>query len=220
MCIKPGRKSEQGFTLIEVLVASGIFAIAAAAIMTLFSFSTRTFAAMANYAKLDQINRTALDKLTKELRQTYHVNYVTTNSITFLLPTNTASGYISVTYRFNPPPIGNLVRTVADGSQPPQVLLQHCTLVNFETDQRTPIDGTFDQYPAAQLSGDGLSARFYRVDGTYDEYSAETAPWTTYVKVVRLTWYASLPVPGGGGLSENVQTARVVLRQQKEPSSN
>jgi prepilin-type N-terminal cleavage/methylation domain-containing protein len=216
MCIRPGRKSERGFTLIEVLVASGILAIAAAAIMTLFSFSTKTFGAMANYAKLDQINRTALDKLTKELRQTYYVNYVTSNSITFLLTTNTGSGnqHISVTYRFNPPPIGNLVRTVADGSQAPQILLTHCTLVNFETDQRTPIDGTFDQYPAARLSDDGLTARFYRVDGTYDEYPAETAPWTTYVKVVRLTWYASLPIPGGGGVSENVQTARVVLRQQ------
>src|ERR1051325_11635973 len=85
-------RSAEGFTLVETLIATTIFSVAIAAVMLLYMFSTRSFATLANYAQLDQMNRTAMDNLTRELRGAYYVNDVRENSITFLTTNMLAGG--------------------------------------------------------------------------------------------------------------------------------
>ena len=182
MFIKLCRQPKQGFSLVEMLVAVGLFGIASTALMSIYLFSTRSFAVLANYAELDQINRLAVDTLTKEIRQAKLVSNVTGSSISLI----NGDG-VSVTYNFNRS-AGNLTRFASDGSS--KTLLSHCSLINFDVYQRNNISNTFNQYPVA------------------------TANWSEYVKVIRLTWKASRPVPGGPGVSENVQTAQVVIRKQ------
>jgi len=174
-------KSKQGFTLVEVLVASCLFGITAVVLSTILVFSTRAFASLANYAELDKINRIAMDTVTKEIRQARLVTDVTSNSISIINGDDTA-----VTYRFETLD-QRFVRTTADTSK---VLVSDCSLLNFEVYQRNNIAGTWDQYPVA----------------THD--------WSEYVKVIRLTWKAYRPVPGGPGVSENIQTAKIIIRKQ------
>ena len=183
MSIKPRRKSAHAYTLVEMMVATGLFSLAGLALGSLYLFGTTSFAAMVNYADLDKINRGAMDTLSKEIRAAQAVTDATGNSVTII----NANG-LSVTYAFNSTS-GKLTRMASDGSS--STLVSDCTLLNFQLYQRNPIGGTYDIYPAA------------------------TNNWSQTVKVVSLTWKASRKMPSGVGVSENIQTARVVLRRQK-----
>jgi len=68
-----------------------------------------------------------------------------------------------------------------------QVLLTDCEQLAFSIYQRNPIGGTYDQYPAA-------------------------APATT--KLINVTWKCSRNILGTTMNTENVQTAKVVIRKQ------
>lgn len=135
------RKSSGGFSLLEVMIASTLFAIAMAITMTVFIYCSKSFAYLANFAALDQANRVALDKMTKELRAAQTVTTNTSSSLSFINYSGTP-----VTYAFN----GNsreLVRTENGGI--PTVLLTNCDLLNFSVGMRVVTNLTFDNYPAA-----------------------------------------------------------------------
>jgi len=182
MFIRLQRKVKLGFTLVEMLVATGLFGVVTGAVCTVYMASTRGFASLANYAELDKINRTALDILTKEIRQARLVTDVQSNSFSIISGDN-----ISVTYWFNPSS-KQFIRSAGDGSS--RVLISSCSLINFDVFQRNTVPGTWDQYPAA------------------------TTNWSEYVKVLRLTWKTARAIPGGPGVSENVQTAKIIIRKQ------
>ena len=182
MFIERQQKSRGGFTLVEVMVATGLFGVASLALCSVYLFSTTSFAALVNYAELDKINRTAMDTMTKEIRQAQSVTDATANSLTII----NADG-VNVTYSFNSLS-GKLLRTAGGSSQ---TLLSDCTLLAFNLYQRNPVGGTYDIYPAA------------------------TNNWAATVKCVSLTWKASRKMPRGNSVSENIQTARVVMRNQQ-----
>ena len=94
---------------------------------------------------------------------------------------------VSVTYWFNPD-LKQFIRSASDGSS--RVLISSCALIQFDVFQRNTVAGTWDQYPAA------------------------TNNWSEFVKVIRLTWKAARAIPGGPGVSENVQTAKIIIRKQ------
>jgi type II secretory pathway component PulJ len=184
MCTKPGTNRAPGYTLIEVIVSMGVFTIAGLALVSVFLFSLKSFAAMGNYAALDRANREAMDLLTREIRQARQVTSYSTNSITIV---NGSS--LAVTYLFRPS-TSQLVRTASDGSS--QVLLDDCKLIEFRLFQRNPVSGSYDIYPVA------------------------TNNWQQTVKVVQLSWKSSRSSFNGLTQSENVQTARIVIRKQKK----
>jgi hypothetical protein len=68
-----------------------------------------------------------------------------------------------------------------------KVLLKGCESLTFTIAQRNPIGGTYDVYPAA---------------------SAATA------KVINVAWNCSRKILGHKANTENVQTARIVIRKQ------
>src|ERR1041385_8219134 len=109
MFIKVG-KLKRGFTLVEMLIATGLFGIASASVCTLYLVTTRGFAAMANYAELDKINRTAMDTLTREIRQSRLVTDVQSNSFSII----NGDG-VAVTYWFNPN-LKQFIRSAGDGT--------------------------------------------------------------------------------------------------------
>lgn len=192
MYIDLQRKSSRGFTLVEFLVASATFGIATFAVLTMYLFSTRSFAALVNYAELDKINRAAMDTLTREIRQSRQVTDITTNSAGMIKTLYLINGDgKSVTYDFDPAG-GQLRRCVenANGTDDCTTLLSFCKVLQFNVYQRTGKEGTFDQYDPAV--GDS-------------------------VQVVSLTWQASRNIRGSGiANSENIQTARVVIRNQHQ----
>lgn len=187
MSIKLTRPRRNGWTLIEMMVTVGVFVLAALALCTLLLFSVQSLAAMANYAELDKENREAMDKLTREIRQARHVTACSSNSITIL---NGAGA--SVTYSFQPS-TKRMLRTSNDGTGT-QVLLNDCDLLQFGLYQRNPVGGSYDVYPVAPNT------------------------WQETVKVVQLTWRTARTLHGTPVVtSENVQTARIVIRKQSGP---
>src|SRR5690242_15270501 len=89
MFIKAAIPATRAYTIVEIMVAVAIFAISALALSTIFLFSIRSYAAMANYAVLDQKNRQAMDQLTCEIRQARNVvAYSTTTNSSSLTFTN------------------------------------------------------------------------------------------------------------------------------------
>jgi type II secretory pathway pseudopilin PulG len=141
MSIKPAPKTNRAWTLVEMMVAAGVFSISGLALAAIFLFCIRSFAAMANYSALDQANRHAVDILTREIRQARAVVDCSTNSITVLDGNNE-----SITYYFNPQS-KQFIRTVS--GTPSEVLLEDCNLLSFKLFQRNPISGTYNIYPAA-----------------------------------------------------------------------
>ncbi|HEX5221699.1 MAG TPA: prepilin-type N-terminal cleavage/methylation domain-containing protein [Verrucomicrobiae bacterium] len=183
MFIKPVARGARGYTLVEMTVAMAVFSISGLALASVFLFSIKSFAAMGNYAVLDQANREAMDQLTREIRQARQVTSYSTNSITIV-----NGNSLAVTYLFRPS-TSQLVRTASDGSN--KVLLNDCKLIEFQLFQRNPVSGSYDIYPVA------------------------TNNWQHTVKVVQLSWKTSRLI-NGLAQSENVQTARIVIRKQKK----
>ncbi len=181
--LKRSARRLRGYTLVELMVALAVFSITGLALLSVTLFAMKSFAAMGNYAILDQENRQAMDLLTREIRQAKQVTAYSTNSITIV-----NGDSIAVTYLFRPT-MKQMVRTASDGSY--QVLLDDCNLIDFNLFQRNPIGGSYDIYPAA------------------------LGNWQQTVKVVQLSWKTSRSMFNGLIQSENVQTARIVIRKQK-----
>ena len=183
MFIKPALNSRRGHTLAEMVVAMGVFSICGLALISVYVFSMKSFAALGNYAVLDKANRQAMDLLTREVRQAKQVTAYSTNSITIV-----NGDAVTVTYLFRPQ-TKQMIRSASDGTY--QVLLEDCNLINFNLFQRNPVGGSYDIYPVA------------------------TGNWQQTVKVVQLSWKTSRSMLQGLVNSENVQTARIVIRKQR-----
>ena len=189
MCFKQQRRATRAFTLVEMMMAAGVFSIAGAALMTIFMFSVRSFASMSNYAVLDQYNRQAMDQLTYEIRQAQQVVSYSSNATSSSLGIVNGSG-LNVSYTFDGA-MQQVRRTASDGSS--KVLLTNCNLLAFGLYMRPPTNGTFDVYPVNM-----------------------TTNWQQLVKVVQLSWKASMSVcPTTIVNSEDIQTARIVIRKQQ-----
>jgi len=194
---KPNKAGCAGMTLVEMLVAIGISGIVFAAVGLMIFFSGRSYAALANYVDLDNKSRTALDLMSKEIRQVDCV----TNSATATLPSSgqvvtnrivlsgkeTDGTSYTVTYDYNPTS-QTLVRTKVGGLYPgSKTLLTGCTYLNFGMYQRVPIDGTLEQFNAA-------------------DYAT--------CKVVQLDWICSRKIFNKSDNTESIQSAKVVIRKK------
>lgn len=185
------RRSRRAFTLLETMFASGIFILAFVMVASIFVFCLRSFTAMSNYVILDIENRQAMDKLTREIRQARRVKDYTIDPPSLTIVGDDGNGGAPlITYTFNPEN-KTMQRAVNDAA--PRTMLNNCEILNFSLSQRNPKDGAYDLYPIAVGS------------------------WEDTVKVVELTWKTRLGV-GGTVLtnSENIQTARIVIRKQEE----
>jgi len=189
MFIKTSPKTRGAWTLVEMMVALGVFSVSGLALMGMYLFCVKGMASMYNYSLLDQYNRQAMDQLTREIRQSKQVLAYTTNSITIQSANSDGSTGPQVTYSFSGR-TQKLIRTSSDGTS--KVLLNNCSLLSFSLFTRVPLGGSYDSYPVA------------------------TGNWTNTVKVLQLTWKTAIQLPSGPINSENVQTARVVIRKQQD----
>ena len=82
-----------------------------------------------------------------------------------------------------------MLRTSSDGTS--RLLLNNCSLLQFDLFTRCPSNGMFGVFPVAMNN------------------------WSNTVKVLQLTWKTSISQPSGIANSENVQTARIVIRKQQ-----
>jgi hypothetical protein len=189
MCIKFSPKTRRAWTLLEMMVAVGIFSLSGLGLAGLYLFGVKSMGSMYNYCLLDQYNRQAMDQLTREIRQAKNVVAVATNSITILSANDDGSNGPYVTYSFVPN-ARKMLRTSTDGSS--KILLNECSLLSFKLFTRCPSNGVFGSFPVAADN------------------------WSNTVKVLQLSWKTSITTPTCLGNSENIQTARIVIRKQQD----
>jgi len=178
------RKSRvAGWTLLEMMIAVGTFSIVAAAMSTAYVFSLRSFQALSNYNILDQDNREALDRITREVRQANSVSSFDNYLSRKLVLVSGDNDRKLVTYTFNRY-TQQLIETKGGQNT---VLLDNCSLINFNLGMRPP-NTNYGYYPTLNVNE---------------------------AKIVDLTWKTSRTLPGGLANSENIQTARIVIRKQQ-----
>jgi len=172
------RKKSLGFTLIEMIVAAAIGGMIVAATAAIIVYSARSFAALWNYVELDQDSRNALDAMTRDIRQADSLNSWATNKIVLNF-----DGPKLMTYEWNPNT--EILIRIYEGET--QTLLEGCKWLRFWIYQRTPIGGSYDQYPTA---------------------TASTA------KLVQVSWRCAREIMNAELNTESVQSAKIVIRRQ------
>jgi Tfp pilus assembly protein PilW len=133
-------KRQQGFTLPEFLFSFLISMIALATLVAVYVFSARGFQMLFNYAGLNQESRTAMDTLTRDIRQARAVSAFTTNTLTLVDSDGTA-----LTYAYSPS-TRTLTRSKGAVSK---VLLEECDRLRFDLGARNAVGGSYDVYAAA-----------------------------------------------------------------------
>jgi len=178
MSITNEKGSRAGVTLVELLVGMGIAGLVMLIIAPLSLYSGRSFADIANYSDLNSRSINALDRLTKEIRQSSGLLSYSPTEITV---TN-GPGKPNTVYTYLP--ASREVVRLEGGTT--TVLLRQCDSVEFRMYQRTPKPGGYEQYE------------------TTDPRSC---------KVVTVKWLCSRKVLGARRNTDEVQTARVVIRK-------
>jgi hypothetical protein len=189
---KTGHCGSAAWTLPELMVAIAIGMLVLAAIFSFSLYGLRSFAAMSNYADLDEKSRLTLDHMTKEIRQTSAVTDFQANGAKrWLELTNTTPGatnpYVKYTWEDN-------TLYFETTTEPFTAVLTECDDWQFSLYQRTPIPNTTNQfYPATNISG--------KID-------------FRIAKLVDMKWRCSRTMYGKAFQTETVQSTKVVLRNR------
>lgn len=132
--------AKRGFTLVELMVASALALMLTTAVMMMWAFTTRSFAAAVNYTDLALAGRKTLDTLSRNIRQAKQVTAFSTNSISLLDPNGNR-----FSYTFNA--ANRTLVSVVNGQTTTN--LTQCDSLQFWIYQRTPISNTFECYNPA-----------------------------------------------------------------------
>jgi len=143
MFIKREARLGQAFTLLEVMVATGLAAVVVTALAALSFFTSRSFVAATNYTDMALHSRMALDNMSRTIRQAKQVTAYATNSITLV----DESGNV-IQYKLNPA-TGTLVGISGNATN---TYLTGCNSLQFWIYQRTPRSNTFTCYDPAYIT--------------------------------------------------------------------
>jgi hypothetical protein len=179
-------------TLIELMVGLALSSILVGLSGSMWLFGSRSFVAMGNYTDLDARSRSALDLLSRDIRQATQVTaFQTSGTAKSLTVTNALLG-TATTYAWNAAP-----RTLVcqKSGQPDQIYLTECDRWDFQLFQRAPQKGgSYVFFPATNAAG------------VYD---------ASICKLVNMSWKCSRTMLGSKMHTESVQTAQVVLRNKQ-----
>lgn len=180
-----------GFTLVELLMAIGLGSVLMVVLMGFYISAMRSFVAMENYRNMDAKSSSALDILSREIRNsTVLTGFVSNQSLT--LSNATARGGLG---QFNIVTYDSVRRTLVlqRTGQPTLTNLTECDAWSFQIFTRAPDLTTFSTniifYPAAT--------------------AAEC-------KLIQMSWKCSRTVLGSKLNTESVQTAQIVLRNKTQ----
>jgi hypothetical protein len=173
---KPRSRQQRGMTLFEYVMAVGVGALIVVTLVPISVYALTSLASLANYAEMNTSSLMAVDQLTTDIRRALRVESFHTNKVVLEMP---KGGSVHYDYKRNS---GTLVRKQQGKDR---VLLTGCKNLTFSIYQRTPVAGTYDQYPAATNS--------------------ET-------KVVAINWESQRQLIGARWTRDQVYSAKVVMR--------
>ena len=171
------RKARRGMTLFEYVMAVGVGALVVVTLVPISIYTATSLASLANWADMNTASLNAVDQMTTDIRRATGVSSFHSNKVVLEFPAGPAVHY---EYKQNN---GTLTRRVQGKDH--RVLLTGCKNLNFSIYQRTPLVGTYDQYPAAT---------------------------NTETKVVAINWSSQRKLIGARSNEDQVYSAKVVLR--------
>ena len=182
-----------GFSLVELLISVGLGTVVVGVIVCLSIATSWHFSATSNYAQMDDQSRNALDKISKEIRNsTSLVAFNSTNNPMYLLLTN-ANGPDGATITYDST---TSKLTLAKPGQAKTTLLTGCDTFSFTL---------FNRYPLVSSTNFTFYSSTNFTTGAIDP---------TFTKVINMTWKCSRTILGSKLNTEIVQTAQVVLRNK------
>ena len=131
------------FTLPELSIAAGLGLLALLVVAVLAFYTSRSFVAITNYVSLDQHSQTALDKMSKEIRQAHRLTAFSPTSVTVQDVNNNP-----VQFAYDAP-ARRLVRVSAGVTN---AYLTDCDSLNFGMFQHTVMSNSFDCYDPAYVT--------------------------------------------------------------------
>ncbi len=134
------RPSQSAMTLVEMMVATAIGSIAFLALASLTLFSARSFSSLADYSDLNRSSRMALDRISREIRQSRGLLSATVSPREKQLVFRSPDGNDTFTITYEPP-IKLLKLKNSDGEQ---ILSKDCVSFKWQLFQRNPQPGSFD----------------------------------------------------------------------------
>ncbi len=143
---KPAARARAGLTLVEMLVAAGAGTLVLASLMATTIFVARSMVAIGNYDDLNAMSRNALDRLSRDVRNTSTLTSYATNQLAFY---NNLTGD-----RFSYFWDGSTLTRVyqySNGTVTSDVLLTNCDTLAFHIYSRVP-SNNFAFYPTSTIT--------------------------------------------------------------------
>jgi len=163
----------------EYVIAVGVSSLLLAALGAVLLYSVKNSMILANYLDLNSTSLRTLDQISRDIRQCASLTSFSSNQLAFT--DGTTKSNIVFTYN---PSSRKLTRREHGNVT---TLLTECDSLEFSIYQRTPMAGTYDQYPAATAAN---------------------------CKVVAIKWSCSRSIMGNRANTETVQEAKIVLRRK------
>jgi prepilin-type N-terminal cleavage/methylation domain-containing protein len=139
-------RADLGFTLVEMMVAVAVGCLLLAALATLYVFSMRSFASMANYSDLNQKSRYASDIVSRDIRSAWNVISSTGTQLVLNEPDDTTG---NTTYVWDD--VSGTLRRTKNGET--KVLLTGVDSCSFTPLQRPLVNAGYEQFlPAIPAS--------------------------------------------------------------------
>jgi Tfp pilus assembly protein PilW len=178
------KRRQLGASLPDTMVALGISSMVMSLLAALLMYQARSCAAMASYSDLDRYSRTAVDIMTKDLRQANRLTACTATNLNaeMIDPNTGATNTLSYVYD---PTSQTLTRKFL-GLKTTLLKQINPKSMKFSMYQRNPIGGTVDQYPTTDVN---------------------------LCKVVQFSWLCSRTIIGNSNYTESMQSAKVVIRK-------
>lgn len=172
------RRRNAAFTISELLIGLGLGGLLMSVILAMVLFSGRNFASLVNYTDMGATAMNTMDQLSRDIRQANALLDYSTNSIRL-----TADNNQELTYSYSPS-TRTLTRKLGTNGTP-AIVMRDCDSLSFRVYQRTPVEGTFEQYDVGPVNES---------------------------KVVYVTWLCSRSIMGQKANSDSACTARIVMR--------
>jgi len=132
------RRGEAGLTLVETMISASLGVVVLGAIMTMSFYTARSFASLDNLTEMDAESRVALDRMTRNIRQSRSLATFSETNLVFNMDSGGPLEYMYIK--------GAEELREINGANV-EVLLTGCKGVRFDVFQRNSVSGTFNQFP-------------------------------------------------------------------------
>lgn len=176
-------RSRSGWTLVELMIATGLGMVILGAVLATTIFVSRSFAIIGNYHDLDKDSRHTLDVLSRDIRSISNLTAFSSSPTSARITLVDMTGN-QIDYKWNGTNFTRSITTPGAGSAITTVMLKNCDYLSVSNYQRSA-SANFSFVPTSSLD---------------------------QTKLIDVRWHCWRSVIGVHLTTESVQTAKIVAR--------